>query len=118
MERKILIVNEGCAIFPHNTIHTLVSKNGTNNWNEQFTRHIPESWFIEFIPKEHHVYHADSQDCIHRDFMSLFTKNNYSWNKFRSLGYYTGTLDKTGFFTEEEYKEFEDYSDNMGLKIV
>jgi hypothetical protein len=115
---KVRIKTEGCAIYPHNTIHEVLNiKEGVYPTLNNRDR-IPEEWCEEINEPLSMLHPKDNKGREHFYLGSQFgIEMNLSWNDFRNLGYNSGTLDKTGYFTELEYFDFEEYSRRQNLNI-
>lgn len=109
----VLIKTAGCDIYPHNTIHKVLPlKNGvypTLNENDR----INANWCKEISQDDvdHFNFTKDDDNFDHAGKYSIFGDKTIhggcSLNKFRRLGY--DNIDKTGYFTPEEYKDYEVY---------
>lgn len=78
---------------------------------------IPVEWCEEYEPNRMLMLKSKRIASEKGTFYCVRDQQSYFWNEFRTLGYYAGTLDKTGKFTEKEYEEFENYSKENNLNI-
>lgn len=117
--KTVRIKTEGCAIYPHNTIHQVLElKDGVYPTLDKRDR-IPSAWCEEVSVNHDNSdgYYEDDSFIEHFNLTAMFTDKDLSWNKFRTLGYNANTTDKTGYFTEEDYSDFENYSKENNLDI-
>ena len=119
--KRVFISKEGCDVFPHFSIHTVIREDKDTYFTEG--DRFPKPWATEFASPMVDMQEVFTKDRQNRDIIAfeyspwpLFTKDNLNWNEFRRLGYYKDG-DKTGNFTDKEYKKFEEYSRTMQLNI-
>jgi len=121
--KTVRIKTEGCAIYPHNTIHKVLDLNNSQSYlntvyiTENERDRIPIEWCEEVEPDRMLMLKGKRIASEKGTFWCIRDQQSYFWNEFRTLGYNAGTLDKTGKFTDKEYEEFENYSKENNLNI-
>lgn len=104
---KVIITNHGCSIFPHGSIHEILSENN-DSYLTAFS-YVDKSWCENYDSASRTLVTnvndgkvlEMSTSCI-----LLFKGEYYDFNKILRLGYYSNGK-KTDFFTIDFYQQFE-----------
>lgn len=120
--KVVLISMAGCDLYPHGTLHKVLEvKQGVYPTLDERDR-INSSWCTE-VDKAHLIDWSiiDADGFAHELASTLFGTHTIltgvSINGFRRRGYYQDNT-RTGFFTQEEYREYECYMELNQLEYT